>query len=82
VEHLHLRRFDRTARARRLKYAAGRPKRLVVSVRVSDHCPIAVVFESDEPVEPADAMAVLLDRLVAVQTKLEDIRAGVAALRE
>jgi hypothetical protein len=50
--------------------------------RISDHCPIAVVFESNEPVEPADAMAVLLDRLVAVQTKLEDIRAGVAALRE
>jgi hypothetical protein len=39
-------------------------------------------FESNEPVEPDDAMAVLLDRLVAVQTKLEDIRAGVAALRE
>jgi hypothetical protein len=49
---------------------------------LSDHCPIAVAFESDGAIEPSDAITVLLDRLAAVQAELEDIRAGLAALRE
>jgi endonuclease/exonuclease/phosphatase family metal-dependent hydrolase len=49
---------------------------------LSDHCPIAVVFETDGVIEPSDAITVLLDRLDAVQAELEEIRAGVAALRE
>jgi hypothetical protein len=32
---------------------------------LSDHCPIAVVFETDETIEPSDAITVLLDRLHA-----------------
>jgi len=49
---------------------------------LSDHCPIAVVFESDGTIEPSAAITVLLDRLDALQAELEDIRAGLAALRE
>ena len=49
---------------------------------LSDHCPIAVVFESDGPVEPSEAITVLLDRLDAVTAELADIRASLAALRE
>jgi hypothetical protein len=49
---------------------------------LSDHCPIAVVFETDGVVEPSDAITVLLDRLDAVQTELEEFRAGIAALQE
>jgi hypothetical protein len=47
---------------------------------LSDHCPIAVVFESDDTIEPSDAIAMLLDRLDAVQAELEEIRAGIAAV--
>jgi exonuclease III len=49
---------------------------------LSDHCPIAVVFESDDTIESNDAITVLLNRLDAVQAELEEIRAGIAALRE
>ena len=49
---------------------------------LSDHCPIAVVFETDDTIEPGDAIAALLDRLEAVQAELEEIRAGIAALQE
>jgi hypothetical protein len=49
---------------------------------LSDHCPIAVVFETGGTIQPSDAITVLLDRLDAVQAELEEIRAGVAALRE
>ena len=48
---------------------------------VSDHCPISVVFETSGTTE-GDAIAVLLDRLDAVQAELEEIRAGVAVLQE
>lgn len=40
-----------------------------------------MVFETDA-IEPSDPIAVLLNRLEAVQTELEEIRAGLAALRE
>ena len=50
--------------------------------RLSDHCPIAVMFETDGAIEPSDAVAVLLDRLEAVQAEPEEIRAGIAALRQ
>jgi len=49
---------------------------------LSDHCPIAVVFETDDTIEPSDAIAVLLDRLDALQAELQEISEGVAALRE
>jgi hypothetical protein len=48
---------------------------------LSDHCPISVVFETIGTTED-DPIAVLLDRLDAVRAELEEIRAGVAALRE
>jgi endonuclease/exonuclease/phosphatase family metal-dependent hydrolase len=49
---------------------------------LSDHCPIAVTFETDGTIQPSDAITVLLDRLDAVQAELEQIRAGIAALQE
>ena len=50
--------------------------------RISDHCPIAAVFETEDTIEPRDAITVLPDRLDAVQTELEYTRAGLAASRE
>ena len=50
--------------------------------RMSDHCPIAVVLEIDGETETSDNITVLLDRLDAVQAELQEIRAGLAALRE
>jgi endonuclease/exonuclease/phosphatase family metal-dependent hydrolase len=47
---------------------------------LSDHCPISVVFETIGTTE--DPIAVLLDRIDAVQAELEEIRAGIAALQE
>jgi hypothetical protein len=49
---------------------------------VSDHCLIAVVFDTEGGVAPSDAITVLLDRLDAVRAELEEIKAGVATLRE
>lgn len=49
---------------------------------LSDHCPIAVAFETDGAIEPSDAIAVLLDRLDAVQAELQEIREAMATLRE
>jgi hypothetical protein len=34
---------------------------------LSDHCPIAVAFETDGEIETSDAITLLLDRLDAVQ---------------
>jgi len=50
--------------------------------RLADHCPIAVVFETDGEIETRDAIAVLLDRLDAVQAELQEIRDAIGALRE
>lgn len=50
--------------------------------RLSDHCPVAVVFETDATIEPSDAITVLLDRLEAVQNEPEESGPGLAALRE
>jgi hypothetical protein len=49
---------------------------------LSDHCPIAVVFETDGEIKTSDAIAVLLDGLEAVQAELEEIRAGLVVLQE
>jgi len=49
---------------------------------LSDHCPIAVVFETDGTIETSDAIAALLDRLDAVQAELREIRDAIAALQE
>jgi endonuclease/exonuclease/phosphatase family metal-dependent hydrolase len=50
---------------------------------LSDHCPIAVVFESEGLMPAAgDAIAELLARLDAVQAELQAIKEGIAALRE
>jgi hypothetical protein len=49
---------------------------------LSDHCPIAVVFETDGEIETGDAIAVLLDRLDAVEAELQEIRDAVAAVQE
>jgi hypothetical protein len=35
--------------------------------RLSDYCPIAVVFETDGEIETSDAIILVLDRLDAVQ---------------
>ena len=50
---------------------------------ISDHCPIAAVFET-EAVTPSagDPIADLLDRLDAVQAELQAIRDAVSALRQ
>ena len=50
--------------------------------RLSDHCPIAVVFETDGEIETSDAIALLLDRLDAVEAELQEIRDAVAASQE
>lgn len=50
--------------------------------RLSDHCPIAVVFETDGGIETSEAIMALLDRLDAVQAELQEIRDAVAALQE
>jgi endonuclease/exonuclease/phosphatase family metal-dependent hydrolase len=48
---------------------------------LSDHCPISVVFDSIGTTD-GDAVAVLVERLDAVQAELQDIRNAVSALRE
>ena len=50
--------------------------------RLSDHCPIAVVLETDGEIETSDAITDLLRRLDAVQAELQEIRDAVAALQE
>jgi endonuclease/exonuclease/phosphatase family metal-dependent hydrolase len=49
---------------------------------LSDHCPIAVVFEPDGAVVVSDPITDLLNRLDAVQAELQAIRDAVRALRE
>jgi hypothetical protein len=50
---------------------------------ISDHCPIAAVFETEAVTPPAgDPIADLLDRLDAVQAELQAIRDAVSALRQ
>jgi hypothetical protein len=48
---------------------------------LSDHCPISVVFDSIGTTGD-DAVAVLVERLDAVQAELQEIRDAVSALRE
>lgn len=48
---------------------------------LSDHCPISVVLESIGTAD-GDAIAVLVERLDAVQAELQEIRDAVSALRE
>ena len=47
--------------------------------QLSDHCTIAVVFETDGEIETSDAITDLLDRLDAVQAELQEIRDAVAS---
>jgi hypothetical protein len=50
--------------------------------RLSDHCPIAMVFETEVTPAAGDPIADILARLEAVQAELRDIKAAVGDLRE
>jgi hypothetical protein len=50
--------------------------------RLSDHCPIAMVFETEVTPAAGDPIADILARLEAVEAELREIKAAVGDLRE